>query len=800
VSDLADLAKWRELIDEYGQLDRLEKHTPSSRGQRFNDMIAELLRCWGVKANAGLRGRGEIDVAFEIGETHFVLEAKWEKAKTSTGPITKLQKRVRQRLAGTYGVFLSMSGYTREALDDVKDSERLEVFLLDRDHWEAMLSGLVPPLELFSLVRSRAAFFGDAHSSLVDLFQTSSPRSLTGFAASAQWVGDVASSAADGVKAEVLVSGIKSGQMGLCPEGEKILLTTESAILRFDPKTKDLEVAVPIPACRRNPVVTKDGSIFFLRQRGVGRFFGGKLTAVAGGVNDNANLVTRLDQTTWIFDGGNPFGAQSRPILTRIGDELTTQSSKKIDMAGGVAQTAAWISQEELVAIGSGGLFEISAQSGEATSHELPQSNPMGLVRFDSNTVLTAGGEVIVGCTDTETWEYHELAHLNLSASANEIALGPNGDIYVAAYYSGDLVFAVVRLRLRKGKLSFTHVVHKPKTIAPSGKTAAIQPGTTVVVKDPSKVKPAASPPQPDNSSVQVSSDSRIDPPTHATEPNSIERQRGSTVTQTRSPVSPVPLSTKQLPITGPAADYKRGHAEGVAVATDVPLYAYEGLVAVNFDLPRWLAPWQRHGELTIRGLAPSNGANLTWLRTLGRMLGSIAAPPSLLIESQFDPSRSYVLGVADGLRETWEAARRRYLFPADPQKRNDWLRQPDRRFPVMAARTLSGLTIGDLRRMATKRRVRTALSWVGRIVAWLAAVFMGFGTIAAIIATATNTWPDHSSGSVVFDNLCFEIPFATLTVFIIIDSRRMIKRFLASPSPVVWPPPAAPVAFRHAN
>jgi Holliday junction resolvase-like predicted endonuclease len=172
---LSDPAALRQLISEYGQLRRLEGHTPQSRGRRFNGLIAEVLQCWGIDARANLRTTGEIDVIFTVDGVHYVLEAKWLSAKVDTGAIAKLQKRVRQRLAGTYGVLLSMSGYSQEALAEVKDGERLEVMLLDQSHWEAMLSGQVPPARLFGLVRSYAAFHGEAYAPLGELLGSSLP-------------------------------------------------------------------------------------------------------------------------------------------------------------------------------------------------------------------------------------------------------------------------------------------------------------------------------------------------------------------------------------------------------------------------------------------------------------------------------------------------------------------------------------------------------------------------------------------------------------------------------------------------
>jgi hypothetical protein len=66
------------LIGEYGRLRRLDGHTPQSRGQRFNEIIATMLRAWGFDARSSVRAKGEVDVAFAAGGVRYVVEAKWE--------------------------------------------------------------------------------------------------------------------------------------------------------------------------------------------------------------------------------------------------------------------------------------------------------------------------------------------------------------------------------------------------------------------------------------------------------------------------------------------------------------------------------------------------------------------------------------------------------------------------------------------------------------------------------------------------------------------------------------------------
>ncbi|MEV0453820.1 DUF4262 domain-containing protein [Catellatospora methionotrophica] len=157
------------LVQEYGQLCRLAHMTPAQRGQRFNGLITQTLQAWGIPAIESVRSAGEIDVAFGVDGARFVLEAKWEQNKANTGHLAKLQKRLKQRLSGTYGVFLSMAGYSAEALRDLTQGERLEILLLDRHHFEAMLSGLVSPIELLDKVCDHAAYAGRAYTTLTDI-------------------------------------------------------------------------------------------------------------------------------------------------------------------------------------------------------------------------------------------------------------------------------------------------------------------------------------------------------------------------------------------------------------------------------------------------------------------------------------------------------------------------------------------------------------------------------------------------------------------------------------------------------
>jgi hypothetical protein len=114
------------------------------------------------------------------------------------------------------------------------------------------------------------------------------------------------------------------------------------------------------------------------------------------------------------------------------------------------AFTAAWVTAGELLTIGNPDFRITSVPSGsQQRTHRSPQTNPMGIVRLDSRTALTAGDSVTLVRTNTESWESAKVASLAVSPSVNELARARDGTVYLASYYptaEPGLTFAVIRL------------------------------------------------------------------------------------------------------------------------------------------------------------------------------------------------------------------------------------------------------------------------------------------------------------------------------------------------------------------
>ncbi|MBL7498456.1 restriction endonuclease [Frankia sp. CNm7] len=168
----SDPATRQRLSARYEQLDQLASDlTAQRRGVLFNGFLADMLTVYGVDALANQETElGELDVVFRLHGTRYVLEAKWYSSKIDYGPLSVLASRVRQRAEGTFGIFVSMSGYTEPALDSLRrDGQRPRVLLFEREHVEAMVYGKISPQRLIEAARDVASFRGSLLVGVDDL-------------------------------------------------------------------------------------------------------------------------------------------------------------------------------------------------------------------------------------------------------------------------------------------------------------------------------------------------------------------------------------------------------------------------------------------------------------------------------------------------------------------------------------------------------------------------------------------------------------------------------------------------------
>jgi Holliday junction resolvase-like predicted endonuclease len=432
--------KLRELITRYGAMRRLDGFTPHSRGTELNKLIADALDSYGIRANASVRqGYGEIDVTFSVEGIRFVLEAKWEQEKTDTGSISKLQKRVRQRLIATVGIFVSMAGYTKEAVDDTNVGERLEVLLLDRSHLEAMLSGIVPPTELFGLLIDKASYEGRPYYSLEELLPQPTEELVVRFGVPDE-LDNLIQMARPGVVIEPLLYDIPMENFGLAyMSANEVILNYREGLVRVDIGRQTSDWYAALPATYQHTQPMSDGALLFRRQSGVGALRDDRIHSVAGGFVGNAILFTDEEGNAWALDNGT-YGCYhdegTIAALSRLGSELGDQSWKPTDIQGGILADAAWIDQDRIAAVGSG-VLEIIHPHTNARSrhlHELP--NTMSLCKLSDESVLTVADGRTVAILGLDGRTVLPVAELNLNGSISELCRSDDDTYLMLSTYS----------------------------------------------------------------------------------------------------------------------------------------------------------------------------------------------------------------------------------------------------------------------------------------------------------------------------------------------------------------------------
>lgn len=733
--------EWRKLVREYATLrDLKDGMTPQARGQRFNGMIAELLKAFDIDATPNQRSVGELDVTFAHGGRRFILEAKWEQRKIGTGPIAKLQRRVEQRMAGVTGVFLSMKGYSDEALAEVDKGRRLDVLLLDQEHWEAMLTGFVPPQELVDLVTDAASFQGRAYTPLSVLFDRRAAIPEITFGSAPALGDEPVRSSGEDVRGKVVLAGVDARQVGVAVvDADTLLLTVDQGVLAVNIHQGTSSWAVPVAGCSNSPLPLSDGSVLVCRAHGIARYHSGKLSAFSSGCTEagSGELLMNPDGSAWCFDRSWVNGTNgSHATLIRLGDRAGDEGWAELPYPAATATAAAWLSQTEVVVAGNSGLLVSPISSKTERRIPLPGTYPVAVCRVDDRRFLIVYEDLSVRLADAGTGAQRTLGQLHgVARAACRMACGMGGSTFLASRYQAedgrDLV-AVIQIDL----------LDEPAQTAARAKVNGASTKT--------RTKPEAA----------------------------SQDQKQGVETDSAAPTSTPPVLRQASvdPVEARFAEQRRGYNDGLSAAATLPLYGFEGLLAANFDIVQWLEQWRETWRLIAIGQAQPGMTLPDWLRALARFLGTYAAPPGV-IDGYFTPSPAYVTGFADGMRAAWTAALVNNLVPRDPVARANWLREPalGSSAPWSAGHHL--LTIENLRVQAERAQRAATLRRVGRVALWLLTVLFGIFEIGAIGVTATNGWPEHNVANAVIGNLCYAIPFVVLLWFLVRDTRRRRKQ-----------------------
>lgn len=103
------------------------------RGYQFERLLKALLEREGLEPRSSYKKKGEqIDGSFMIGNSTYLVEAKWHATPLSASELYQFKGKVDGKLVGTIGVFISMSGYSDDAVDALVLGKTINVILFDR--------------------------------------------------------------------------------------------------------------------------------------------------------------------------------------------------------------------------------------------------------------------------------------------------------------------------------------------------------------------------------------------------------------------------------------------------------------------------------------------------------------------------------------------------------------------------------------------------------------------------------------------------------------------------------------------
>ena len=141
------------------------------KGYAFEKILARLFEYYNLNPSPSFRLVGEqIDGAFSYKNKHFLVEAKWQKEKVSASQLYAFKGKVDGKPPGVLGLFISISGFTRNSVLALKTGKTMNIILMDGDDIEYIVRGKTSPLELLDAKIDALMFQGEPCLSVEQLF------------------------------------------------------------------------------------------------------------------------------------------------------------------------------------------------------------------------------------------------------------------------------------------------------------------------------------------------------------------------------------------------------------------------------------------------------------------------------------------------------------------------------------------------------------------------------------------------------------------------------------------------------
>ncbi|WIN00438.1 protein kinase [Actinoplanes oblitus] len=432
------IAAYGELVD--GDLDERDLV------DRLSELTVEVLNRHGIGARRSRPGvvTSAATIAVPLPSMSVSLEICGARAPLTGGQIAAVGAR-----ASTTPLVavLSLRGFAAEAIEGGDN-----VLLMDRQHLEAILSGLVDPAGLFEEAVHLATFDAEPYLPLTRFLlhrnPAPAPRFMPPDRVPPPW--DLLQDTAAEVRVRQVLGGLPgwpeiTGMTAV--DADRLLLTSADGLIEVHVRRGTTDWFLPMPGLRGAPVRRADGSVLVLCGDAVIAYRGGTVEPIAGGFRAAVGLAADRDGEAWVLSGtGATFGGGSGTLsLTRVGERFGSQQTYGVAFAAGVHGLAWLRGRRFFLATGSdSGIVDLSRSSAVSPRDHVrsEQPYPEHVIALDARTVLTGSGDgrgvgVTICRTDLVTHSVEVLARLRLN-KIQGMAEAAEGPVYLLGDVRGN--------------------------------------------------------------------------------------------------------------------------------------------------------------------------------------------------------------------------------------------------------------------------------------------------------------------------------------------------------------------------
>lgn len=142
---------------------------PQERGFKLEKVLKGLFDLFDLDPKASFRIMGEqIDGAFSFEGTDYLIEAKWQKEPVAARDLDGMAGKLSRKLDNTLGLFLSINGFSDDAVKTHSSGRRL-VILMDGSDLIAVLEGRIDLVQLLLRKRRKASETGNIYLRIHDI-------------------------------------------------------------------------------------------------------------------------------------------------------------------------------------------------------------------------------------------------------------------------------------------------------------------------------------------------------------------------------------------------------------------------------------------------------------------------------------------------------------------------------------------------------------------------------------------------------------------------------------------------------